>query len=615
MENERKKLIETIKQMFDEDSNRNIFQRYIEYIRFPFFKNFEDNLKVNFTFPITFIVGQNGSGKSSLLHALYGAPEGKSVEEFWYTTDLDPIKDLKDNRHCFIYSYKTKFTKTNVEILKTRIKNKDKTGKVNPDYWEPSRPLKKYNMADFPNTTDSREATKTRWNVLNKNVYHLDFRYSLSAYDKYFYFGAKPNTKTIKSKQDIIRRYAPKLRIAFDENKKTYFRTKRKVYDIKELSDKEKAEISKILGKQYVETKFLEHNFYDRNKGFAIRYKTKNTTYSEAYAGSGETAIVKLVIDLLNAEDYSLILLDEPETSLHPLAQKRLINFILGQVKKKKLQVIISTHSPDIIEGMPKEAIIIFYENPVSGKVNIIENVHPENAFVHIGRTISDKKVIIVEDVLAKMIVEKVITENRDSNLFEVRFFPGGVGQMKQDEMTVLSKMDDNNHFIIFDGDQKTDKIKIEELPDVEKTIEILEEKIKSITKGKNEKEGQNIKFAVDGGKDGGNEEQEIDLMLKYIKYHHDNVFFLPRDIPEEIIWSDNVLGKADLEEEEKKEIRTETDFKKRFNLFAKYNFGDDTCEYQQKAYEYFMIRWLKIKNDDYNEILAIINQIKDKEH
>jgi len=578
MENERKELIETIKQMFDKDSNRNIFQKYIEYIRFPFFKNFEENLKVNFTFPITFIVGQNGSGKSSLLHALYGAPEGK-------------------------YSYKTEFTKTNVEILKTRIKNKDKTGKVNPDYWEPSRPLKKYNMADFPDTTDDREATKTRWNVLNKNVYHLDFRYSLSAYDKYFYFGTKPNTKTIKSKQDLIRKYAPKLRIAFDENKKISYYS-RKVYDIKELSNNEKTEIEKRLGKQYVETKFLEHNFYDRNKGFAIRYKTKNTTYSEAYAGSGETAIVKLVIDLLNAKDYSLILLDEPETSLHPLAQKRLVNFILGQIKEKKLQVIISTHSPDIIEGMPKEAIKIFYENPESGKVNIIENVHPENAFVHIGRTISDNKVIIVEDILAKMIVEKVIIENGDSELFEVKYFPNGESIIKKEFMLVYSKEESNNHFITFDGDQKANKIKIEELPDNEKSVEKLKEKIKEITKG------QDIEFAVDGGRDGGNEEQEIDLMLKYIKYHHDNVFFLPRDIPEEIIWDDDIL-----EEEIRQQIYTESNYKEKIRLLAKWEFDSDTNEDINAIHKKLIKNWIKKKNDDYNEISQIITRIKDKEH
>jgi len=604
MEDERKKLIETIKQMFDKDSDRNIFQRYIEYIRFPFFKNFEENLKVNFTFPITFIVGQNGSGKSSLLHALYGAPRGKSVSEFWYTTDLDPIKDLANNRNCLIYAFKTEITKTQVEVLKQR--SGTKKGK---DYWEPAEPKIKYKMSKLPSNINIREASKDRWNPIDKKVFLMDFRYSLSAYDKYFYFGSKPNTEKIKSKQDLIRKFAPKLRNAFDNNEKISYYS-RKVYDIKELSSNEIKEIEKILGKQYVETKFLEHNFYDRNKGFAIRYKTKNTTYSEAYAGSGETAIVKLVIDLLNAKNYSLVLLDEPETSLHPLAQKRLINFILEQVKKKKLQVIISTHSPDIIEDMPKEAIKIFYENPVSGKVNIIENVHPENAFVHIGRTISDKKVIIVEDVLAKMIIEKVIIENGDSELFEVRFFPGGVGQMKQDEMTVLSKMDDNNHFIIFDGDQKADKIKIEELPDVEKTIEILEEKIKSITKGKNEKEGQNIKFAVDGGKDGGNEEQEIDLMLKYIKYHHDNVFFLPRDIPEEIIWDNDIL-----EEEIKEQIYTESNYKEKIRLLAKWEFDSDTNEDINAIHKKLIKNWIKKKNDDYNEILQIITRIKDKEH
>lgn len=306
MENERKELIKIIKRMFDSDSYRNIFQKYIEYIRFPYFKNFENDLKVNFTFPITFIVGQNGSGKSSLLHALYGAPEGKSVEDFWYTTDLDPIKEIKDNRHCFIYSYKTEHSKQFVEILKTRIQNKDKEGKINPDYWEPSRPVLKYGMKKLPTKPDKREATKTRWKVLQKNVYHLDFRYSLSAYDKYFYFGSKPNTKALKTKQDLIRKYAPKIRTAFDNDKKVSYYS-RKVTDIKTLSNGEKKNIEKILGKKYNETKFLEHNFYDRNRGFAIRYKTDTVTYSEAYAGSGETAIVKLVIDLLKAEKYGSV--------------------------------------------------------------------------------------------------------------------------------------------------------------------------------------------------------------------------------------------------------------------------------------------------------------------
>ena len=236
MENERNKLIETIKQMFESDTQRSIFQKYIEYIRFPFFKNFEKDLKVNFNFPITFIVGQNGAGKSSLLHALYGAPKGKSVAEFWYTTDLDRIQDLKNNRHRLIYSYKTPVTKQDVEVIKMRVHKKN-----NPDYWEPAEPRVSDGMKKLKDYSkpDTSESSKDRWNQLDKPVYHLDFRYSLSAYDKYFDFGLKPNTDAVKSKQDLIRKYAPKLRKSFDENNQTTYYS-RKVFQIFEISEKEK---------------------------------------------------------------------------------------------------------------------------------------------------------------------------------------------------------------------------------------------------------------------------------------------------------------------------------------------------------------------------------------
>ncbi len=596
MEQERNKHISDIKRMFENDIDRNIFKKFIEYIRFPYFKNFEKDLKITFYFPITFIVGQNGSGKSSLLHALYGAPEGKSIGDFWYTTDLDPIKDLRDNRHCFIYSYKTEFTKTDVEILKTRIKNEE-----NPDYWEPSRPVKKYGMREMPENVDNREASSTRWNVLQKEVYHLDFRYSLSAYDKYFYFGSKPNTKKLKTKQDLIRKLAPKLRKAFENETSTHYYS-RKVFEIYKLNDNEITEIEKILGKKYNEMKFLTHNFYDRNEGFAIRYKTNTVTYSEAYAGSGEIAVVKLVRDLLNAQDYSLILLDEPETSLHPLAQKRLINFILKQIKKKKLQVVISTHSPDIIEGMPPEAIKIMYENQNTGKINIIENVHPENAFVHIGRTISNKKIILVEDKLAKMIIEAVFKETGDSDLFEVAYHPGGESQIKQNEMVVYSKEDKSKHFIVFDGDQRKEKTDISKLSDNEKKPDNLENLITRLV-------GQKVKFAFDSN---ATNEQKTELMLKYIKYHHDNVFFLPKNYPEKIIWNDSVLENSDFSEDKKNEIINEKDFKKKFALYALEEYGSDKSEDIEQVHKKFIKRWINNQNTDFNAIKDIIEKIKE---
>jgi len=605
MESERNNLLSDIKGMFDRDSNRTVFKKIIEYIRFPFFKNFEKDLKVNFSFPITFIVGQNGSGKSSLLHALYGAPRNYSIATYWFDTALDPIEYIKTNRHCFIYSYYAEYSRKNVEVIKLRIQVRDKkTKKIDLDYWEPSRPYKKYYMTPPQVSDDVRDTspTKDRWNPITKSVYYMDFRYSLSAYDKYFYFGSKPNTKTLKSKQDIIRKYASKLKKAFEDNAEIIFRT-RKVKQPIILTKTELEKIRYILGKDYTETKITEHNIYDKRMGFAVRYKTDKITYSEAYAGSGETAIVKLVHDLYLTEDYSLVLLDEPETSLHPLAQKRLINFILEQIKNKKLQVVISTHSPDIIEGMPSEAIKILYENPVAGKIGVIENVYPENAFVHIGRTITDKKVILTEDKLAKMIIDAILQKTGNTELFDVVYHPGGVSQIKQKEMTVYSKEDNSKHFVLFDGDQRKDKIDITTLSGREKNPYNLKSKIKDLV-------GEDIKFSFDSN---ASDKQKIELMLKYIKYYHDNVFFLPKKIPEESIWNDNLVMNSDFSDEEKEQINVESDYKKKFAHYALAEYGSNTADDIEKIHKKFIKRWLDKENDDFQSIKEVIRQIKEQ--
>ena len=76
---------------------------YINYIRFPSYKNLDQDLRIDFDFPLTAIVGQNGTNKSSVLRAIYGCPDGYSVGNFWFSTDIDPISDSSRSR--YIYSY------------------------------------------------------------------------------------------------------------------------------------------------------------------------------------------------------------------------------------------------------------------------------------------------------------------------------------------------------------------------------------------------------------------------------------------------------------------------------------------------------------------------------
>lgn len=70
-------------------------KHYITHAVFPKFKSIEPGTRVDFPFPLTALVGANGIGKSSLLHALWGMPHGYSTHKFWFSTALDPIASKK----------------------------------------------------------------------------------------------------------------------------------------------------------------------------------------------------------------------------------------------------------------------------------------------------------------------------------------------------------------------------------------------------------------------------------------------------------------------------------------------------------------------------------------
>ena len=85
--------IERLVKEIQEEKIKGRFQNYIEYMQFPKYKNLKENTRIDFSFPLTILVGKNGTGKSSVLHAIYGAPSGQSTGDFWFSTQVDPIKD------------------------------------------------------------------------------------------------------------------------------------------------------------------------------------------------------------------------------------------------------------------------------------------------------------------------------------------------------------------------------------------------------------------------------------------------------------------------------------------------------------------------------------------
>lgn len=567
---------------------QNVYKKFIEYIRYPRFRNLEDNTKIEFKFPITFLVGKNGGGKSSTLQSLYGCPQGYSLGDYWFTTELDPIKEFEDDRNCFIYGYNVSGGLN--EVLKHRIYREG-----NPDYWEPSKPVKKYGM------------TNKRVSPISKDVEYIDFRSELSAFDKYMHFTSFSSSSRYLTKQDYLRFYTRKLKSAIENNNivtlRGYDRNKLKVI----LNQEQIDIINYVLGKKYTEIEIIEHNLF-KDWGFSIRLKSSELHYSEAFAGSGETAIVLLVYKIFNTKEESLILLDEPETSLHSGAQKRLMSFILDVCIKKKHQFVISTHSPFLIENMPDEAIKVFSTISTTGKFIVNNERSYKEAFYELEIENNTKKSILVEDKTAKLILEKVLDNLGKStkDIFEIKYLPGGASDINQRLTTIMEISDDV--FVLFDGDQKKidEFIDLQNLPlNQQDTSKKLKELIKTQT-------GCEVKFHLDGGNQ-DNEIQEIELSKKYLNYYKEKVFYFPTDLPEEIIWdkgfAQNLLKILHPNKNINAIVTKSKDAKELIFNFCLECYNDS--QQLESVVLQFITNWLNKKDENYKSLVKIINEIK----
>ena len=168
--------------------------------------------------------------------------------------------------------------------------------------------------------------------------------------------GFEANLKDLQQKQEKLKHYGlaeikntSKLRYMpeFAIDLFVYFsdaREKYKVFEslIAKLDLYERIVNSKLAFKKMV---------LSREEGISVvtneKHKLELTSLS-----SGEQEILVLYYKLIFESDVNLLLIDEPEISLHVAWQKEILDDFKEIVAlNKNVQVIISTHSPQIISG------------------------------------------------------------------------------------------------------------------------------------------------------------------------------------------------------------------------------------------------------------------------
>lgn len=229
-------------------------------------------------------------------------------------------------------------------------------------------------------------------------------------------------------------------------NKNVIFRKE----EIQTLGQDAALHISKILGKDVSHYSVIKTDKYG-NITLLSGETEKGTSYSEFHFGAGESSIIKMVLGIENVADQGLILIEEIENGLHPLATARLVDYLIDVADRKNVQVIFTTHSEYAIAPLPAEAVWAAVDGTaIQGKLDI-------NSLRSLTGDISSELVIYTEDVFAKKWVEAIIRLNSNIafDAIEVYSMGGDGTAVKVNEYHNFDPSNKVKSLCIIDGDSR----------------------------------------------------------------------------------------------------------------------------------------------------------------
>lgn len=362
-----------------------------------FFKNLKGLKDAQFVFerPLTAIMGVNGSGKTTVIHALacaYQPPEGGKGENHKFSDFFVPNTDaLWQGSEFYIVNEK-------IERDKTTVLPSRKYGKAF-DRWSP-----RYG------------------DRLKRNVYYIGIDSCLPEIEK-------SNTQN---------------RIIYSSRRKE-----------DRLSQKVIRDAAAILNKNY--QSLLENTF--QNKHFNGVELDSGLKYSSLSMGTGEQRTIKILEKILNAEPYSLILIDEIDLLLHVSSLKRLIRRLDEIARDKHLQIVFTTHALEMIDltqyvGIQYISNISLSEGEETLEKTVIYNTINSDLVYSLTGSCERPLKLYVEDELAKAIVKKVLRTLNISGKADVIKYGAMENAFTVAAAKVLEGQDCTNTLILLDGEK-----------------------------------------------------------------------------------------------------------------------------------------------------------------
>lgn len=204
------------------------------------------------------------------------------------------------------------------------------------------------------------------------------------------------------------------------------------------ISEVARSHVAKILDQSYTDLSFqsIGHQKKEVELGTATRHGRR---YSENNMGFGEGRVLYMVDLMEAAPEQSLFVLEEPETSLHEMAQYRLAEYFLDVVNRRHHQIVLSTHSSTILEALPSESRKLLHRD--GDGVTEYPGVSASRAKAILSGGHNRSLSVCVEDHFAKVVVTEMIRMHEPALLKSLVIEGVGDKQAVQSAVQLLQKL------------------------------------------------------------------------------------------------------------------------------------------------------------------------------
>lgn len=180
-----------------------------------------------------------------------------------------------------------------------------------------------------------------------------------------------------------------------------HYRQSRSIGEVTPLDTKHLTRLKDTLNKNYVNAGL------NSTAGYQIRTCSTGQPYTSFNMCAGEDVLVEIYHLLQTSEPESLVLIEDAEVGLNPVAIPKFAKNLVEICLEKRLQVVLTTHSLDLITSFPSDFVCLIKSDNVVHKS--IDTPSIQEVLTNISSHIDQDIIVFCEDDVAESLIKQAI--------------------------------------------------------------------------------------------------------------------------------------------------------------------------------------------------------------